>query len=765
MARFFIIWAAEVFVSEDTLYARPGLTGSLVDGQLLEDHLQGVADRCATFCRAFESEEWGRLAGLLHDLGKVQDSFQARLKGERVQVEHSSAGAALAFETNQELGTPLAFTIAGHHTGLANMAGSEAGQPAPLKKRLETGKQILDDVRRIVQSFVPDLEFPEVPSFLGPLQGSSQVETQRIRRQYEFWIRFMFSALVDSDRLDAADFGQPEEKRERAGFDSLKILRGRLDQYIDSLVAAIPSGDLLNRVNRARASILDSCCVASTQKQGIFSLTVPTGGGKTLSAMSFALSHAVFHGLRRVIVVIPYTSIIEQNAAVYRLALGKENVVEHHSSLDPQRRIQEVGEEISSDHEMACENWDAPVIVTTSVQFFETLFSNRASRCRKLHNVARSVIILDEVQTLPPGFLEPLLEAVQELVNSYGCSIVLSTATPPALVSRDGGLRSGLKEVKPIIKEAASLSASLKRVAYHWHPLDKPPIVVEELAQELLEHERVLAVVHSRADARNIAIRIAELSKSKTVEHLSALMCPAHRIQTIGRIQQRLKASDPCRVVSTQLVEAGVDLDFPVVYRAMGGLDSIAQAAGRCNREGRMDTGDVHVFLAESKPPTGTPRRGLEVTRSMLYSVPGGLDMVNPSVFDEFFRALYLAEDLDSKGIQALRQQFDFATVSDRFRLIEDGFTQSVVVQYGEGNKRLEQVNKLGPSKDRLRGLQPFLVSVYPKAFAQLLDQGAIDEILPGLFALARGFEHLYDEKFGLVPADLRGPEPDRFIV
>ena len=722
--------------------------------QKLEDHLQQVSARASNFAAIFDAQNFGSLAGLWHDLGKYQNEFQERLSGKNVAIEHSGIGAALSWSKDRELGLPLAFVIAGHHTGLTNLVESETGLPTPLLTRLKNNAQQLATVSPNIPESIINPALPELPQFLTPTSNASQDTLQSLRRSSEFWIRFLFSTLIDADRLDTEAFLAQETSAIRGHFDSIARNRGRLDTFIDQKMAALPPQNSKSTVNRARAQILDQCRVQSKHKPGIFSLTVPTGGGKTLSAMSFALRHAENHNLRRIIVVIPYTSIIEQNAEVYREALGIENVVEHHSNIDPLDERQKQDIEITKRYALAAENWDAPIIVTTSVQFFESLFSNRPTRCRKLHNIARSVIILDEVQTLPPGFLNSILDALNELTTHYGCSVVLSTATPPALTTRQT-LPLGLKNVHPIIPDPQTLSQTLSRVDYTWPDPGAPPIEWDTLAQKIVGHPRVLAIVHRRQDAHVLAQIIRRNRPQETCFHLSALMCPAHRSEILTTIRHTLDQNIPCRVVSTQLVEAGVDLDFPVVYRALGGLDSMVQAAGRCNREGTQTTGRVIIFQAPTQPPPGTLRKGQETTLSLL-RISGALDPNEPELFEHYFRMLYFSESLDIHNIQTHRQKLNFGTVGRDFRLIEDGYTQPVIMPYGTSGARLANLGQEGPNRQNLRVLQPFIVNIYPQAFEQLFHVGALEEVIEGLYTLTTPFKHLYDAEFGL----LLEPEP-----
>lgn len=715
----------------------------------LATHLQAVSELAVQFSAAFESGEWGRLAGLWHDLGKYRAEFQRRLTGDPDRVDHAVVGALLAQAKDRQAGLPLAFVIAGHHGGLANLRSSEVTPPTPLVERLRADPNLLRSLASIIPETVKTLLLPPLPGRFVACKALSDRERDQQFRSLEFWIRFLFSSLVDADRLDAEAFEHPNRRAATTGgFASVAALQQRLDQHIDEKSRRAER----TAVNRIRADVLEYCRQAAELAPGVFSLTVPTGGGKTLSAMSFAMRHADRHGLSRVIAVIPYTSIIEQNAAVYRDALGVDNVIEHHSNLDP--------EEESERNRLASENWDAPVVVTTGVQFFESLYSNRPSACRKLHNIARSVILLDEAQTLPSRFLNPILEGLQELVVNYGCTVVLSTATQPALARRES-LPDGLPNVREIAPDPTALGRSLRRVEISWPSPDEPPVTWPELAAELVKHQQVLAVVHRREDARNLA----SLLPQDGLFHLSALMCSMHRSSVLAKVRLALKEGRTCRLVSTQLVEAGVDIDFPVVYRALGGLDSIAQAAGRCNREGKLDKGRVIVFRAPTDPPRGTATKGLQAAASILRQQGDTLNLDDPSVFEEFFRILYFSENLDAEGIQAEREQFNFANVGRRFKLIEDGFSHPIVVPYEGSDIRVAAVCRDGPNRHNLRALQPFLVNVYDADFERLQKAGAVETIAETVQVLAHPFKHVYSDMFGLVVREPIMPNAESHVV
>lgn len=708
------------------------------DWEPLADHLRKVADLAAGFASAFDAREWGRLAGLWHDLGKYQPKFQDRLRGSGESVEHAGLGAALASEKHKIHGLPLAFAIAGHHAGLANLTASEEAGRRPLLERLKQNKPLLGSLSPAPPAEITSPGLPTLPERL------TQVSPDKSGlRSFDVWTRFLFSCLIDADRLATEDFYSPGLRLAAlAGREDVPTLRWRLDDSIDAMVAGLSAERRASTVNRRRAEVLAACRAEADRPPGLFSLTVPTGGGKTLAAMSFALRHAERHGLRRVIAAIPFTSIIEQNAAVYRRALGEANVIEHHSGLDP-LKAQETSSRAETRRRLAAENWDAPVIVTTNVQLFESLFAASPSRCRKLHNIARSVILLDEAQTLPADYLLAVLDVLKELTLHYGCTVVLTTATQPALKRRES-LPQGLEGVMEIIPDTLSLARDLQRVHVSWPAADAPALPYAALAEELATHERVLAVVHKRRDARALVERLPEENRF----HLSALMCPAHRSARLAEIKERLQDGLPCRLVSTQLIEAGVDVDFPVVYRCLGGLDSLAQAAGRCNREGRLaEKGRVVFFRAETLPPPGLPCKGLEVIEAMLRD--DTIDLDDPAAYETYFRKLYLACDLDPQGIQSLRQSLSFSTVAGKLRLIDDASTP-VVVPYGAAGERLDALRRDGPDRLLLRSLQPFLVNLFERDVSKLKNAGALEEVVDGVLALVPAFHGMYDPQFGL---------------
>ncbi len=716
----------------------------------LEEHLTGVARLTERFAAKFGSRDWGALAGYWHDLGKFSPQFQsyirrssgydpeAHIETGPGRVDHSTAGALYAVDRLGSRGHVLAYLIAGHHAGLPDWRKIESDSGGVLEHRLAR-KELLERVPlRAVSKNILERESPQTRPVGGPAG-------------FALWVRMLFSCLRDADCLDTEAFMDPGKRAQRGGYPALDELRERFDNYMRRLASRAPD----TPVNRLRREILHQCREAAQGEPGIFSLTVPTGGGKTLSSMAFALEHAKRHGLERIIYVIPYTSIIEQTADVFRSIFG-EAVVEHHSNLDPDQE--------DAKSRLAAENWDAPVIVTTNVQFFESLFAAKTSRCRKLHNICNSVVVLDEAQLLPPEFLQPILGCMNLLARHYGVSFILSTATQPALHSRSGfGWRfKGLENVREIMRDPDELYAELERVEVELPADFQAPIEWERLAEELSHHQSVLAIVNTRSDARTLHALMP-----KGTYHLSALMCGQHRSDVIAEIKQRLRRGEPVRVVSTQLVEAGVDMDFPVVYRAMAGLDSIAQAAGRCNREGRLPgKGRVVVFVPPKPAPPGHLRRAEQTTVSLFAGERPG-NPLGRDCFRRYFEHFYVkAPSLDKEGIEELLKPDDnlgvqFRTAANRFRLIEESGYRPVLVRYGNNDVLLGKLKKEGPERWLMRKLQRYTVNVSEYHFKALLEGGDIREICPGIHV--QSSDTLYDPKVGLLLADSRLP-PEQLI-
>lgn len=563
----------------------------------------------------------------------------------------------------------------------------------------------------------------------------------------------LFSCLVDADFLDTEDFADHERATKRGNYPEISDLLSPFSDFMNEKLLSVSD----THVNRLRVQILNRCREVAEEAPGIYTLTVPTGGGKTLSSMAFALNHAVIQGKNRIIYVIPYTSIIEQTADQFRQIFG-DAVIEHHSNLDTTEETEE-----TIRIRLACENWDAPIIVTTSVQFFESLFAARSSRCRKLHNIVNSVVVLDEAQLLPPEYLNPILFSMNELRRNYGVTFLLTTATQPAFSPQPSFGFSGLQDVKEIIHEPKALHAQFKRVEIETaHPLSEP-MSWESVAESLCQHPSVLCIVNRRDDCRLLWKLMPE-----GAYHLSALMCGAHRSHTIAKIKDRLRAGIPTRVISTQLIEAGVDVDFPVVYRALCGLDSVAQAAGRCNREGLMESGKVIIFRPPSEPPAGYLRQAAGIGKRLLEK--GLADPISPDCFTSFFEEVYWIQGdrLDAKGImQDLKPdsefRFSFRTAARKFKLIDDSRQESVIVSYREGESLIRELERREPDRYLLRQLQRYVVNLPKYLHERLLKDGAIRQIYPGIYIQA--LSSMYDENMGFCPDKSIIFDPDDLII
>ena len=762
----------------------------------LDEHLIQVSGLAGGFADCFGAASWAGLAGLWHDLGKYRSGFQryirqsndpdAHIEGRVTGPEktHSAAGALWAQRYLREVDSRfgpvvarvLCYVIAGHHAGLADWAGPNAS----LCNRFAQSDAD-EEVRTTLAAEIP-------PAILKPVTALPNAcdllryRDEEIPGRFALWVRMVFSCLVDADFLDTEAFMTPGKSEARDGFLSLESMEKLLAVRIEEMANAIAErGEADGKVNRKRAEVLRACLAKAELAPGVFSLTVPTGGGKTLSSLAFALRHALCHGKRRVVFAIPYTSIIEQTAGIFRDIFGDENVIEHHSNVEANEKHE------TARSRLACENWNAPLIVTTNVQLLESLFASRSSRCRKLHNLVDSVVILDEAQLLPVAYLQPVVDVLRLLVRDYRVTLVLCTATQPTLESRTAfdeakGLRAfEAGEVREIVDDVSGLYAELERVRVHLPSDLNTARNWEDLALEIAAHDAVLAIVGRRADARDLYTRI-KAESGQGLWHLSGLMCARHRSDTIATIKVALAgrmhaprdggAPEPVRVVSTQLVEAGVDMDFPVVYRALAGLDSIAQAAGRCNREGRLDRGNVHVFVPPKAPPPGLLRMAEQATRMLWAGLPTRVEPMAVERFTEYFRKLYGDARLDEKEICRLLRvgregDVMFRTAAEQFRLIDEQEGATVFVRYrrddndDEIGMLLNILKKTGPDRWLLRKLQRYGVTIYRNDLQRLLGQGDVELLggdFPGIYVQSANNDLLYDRVLGInvdgVPGD-----------
>lgn len=717
--------------------------------QELRKHL----DEVATLAEQFAPEEWkthARVAGLWHDAGKYQLRFQRYIENDIEasnedadgrRIRHAIVGAAHAMRKGMDL-LPIALAVQAHHGRLKNVGLLEDAIT-------NVGVALLQDAERdgLPQDLM-EIAIPQLPSEAkNPLYLALAT-------------RFLFSSLVDADSLNTEAWDKGEARQ--ADFDPIIALATRVEAACQK-----KSRDTLNRVdsalNRMRAEVLQQCLASASLAPGSFTLTVPTGGGKTLSGLAFALRHAAEKGLRRVIFVAPYTSILEQTVKVFRDVLGERNVVEHHSNINPD-------EETDRNRE-ACENWDAPVIVTTSVQFFETLYADDKRHCRKLHRIGRSVVFLDEVQTFPEHLLRPIHSALDLLTDRFGASVVHSTATQPRLMLRGKTDQTPVRVSREIVPDyARHFPAIADRFRMEVLGDVNMPVSLDELAAAMTEHERVLCIVHRRNEAEGLARALGP-----DCLHLSARMCAEHRTAVLAEVRRRLERGERCRLVSTQLVEAGVDLDFPVVFRALAGLETLAQAAGRCNREMKLpQPGRFIVFRAPSKPPAMSLQRDLD--ESLDFFRKGLPNLANPDLFAQYTKQLLSslgADGLDASRVLAEEQFLNFPEVAARFRMIEDS-GQPVVADYGDAWTRvLELRAKDGVSRQVFRRLQRYTVSLQPQEIARLQRLGVLEPLLyrhdesqPNTsWVLKPKVVGVYDERFGFGWQGGERLEPESYIV
>jgi CRISPR-associated endonuclease/helicase Cas3 len=702
--------------------------------QPLNDHLRQVGAIAEALAKKAKPSDpdfhaTAKATGLLHDIGKYTEEFQRKIRGEALQAPHSAYGAAIA---RRAKAIEAAFAIAGHHAGLPNPKGGKTG----LWERTREVDGMLD-----VLWDTAKLDCPEL-SECGELLRASGANL----KAFDLRTRILFSCLVDADRIDSSG-GESQTGGPLSAASRLEQLLG----FIEQRAAKVPDGP----VKRARMDVLAACRAVAGRPGNIFSLTVPTGGAKTLSSMAFALERAVaFPEVRRIIVVIPYLSIIEQNAQVFIDALGAVAILEHHSGDTDSTDNEDVYE--NPHKRRATENWDAPIIVTTSVRFFESLFSHRPADLRRVHNIARSIVILDEVQTLPRKFVQPILSMIEDLANNWQTTFLFCTATQPAFEkSKERDPRWAPGTVQEIMPHPRDLFGQLKRVEVEW-PHGKS--TWNTVAAGMVGAGRALCIVNTRSHALALFREVSgnpEIDDA-SVFHLSTRMCPAHRLRTIEEIKARL--ADPiarCVVVSTQLVEAGVDLDFPVVYRAVGPLDSIAQAAGRCDREGRLTAaagrpaGKVIVFEPEEAGlPSGVYREATERTQVLIQE--GGLSIDSPDCIRQYFDRLYGEANLGEE-LQKLRSDAKFRDVSKEFEMIADN-TQTVFVPYNaEARELIAQLQAAGVLYLKLRrGLQRYTVGIYEKEFRTAVARGILREVRTGsnLWICPEGF---YDPNLGFV--------------
>ena len=674
-----------------------GATDEHPEGQSIEAHLKGTGELAETFAAEFGAAANGKLCGLAHDIGKYSDEFQLRLRGGK-KVDHATAGAIECFKIKAAF---EAVCVIGHHSGLPNVGHKDADTT---ESQTFFGRKL-----RAEQGGIPD--------YRKNWNGHIALPQDYFRPSGRgfataFYIRMLYSCLVDADYIDTETFMNGDAGR--GNYEPLSALCDKLTAYISKWNNPTREIDIL------RQKILNSCIEKASAPRGIFSLTVPTGGGKTVASMAFALNHAAANSMKRIIYVIPYTSIIEQNAKVFRDILGQENVVEHHSSVSYE--LSENADELEYRSALATENWDAPVIVTTAVQFFESLYANRSSKCRKLHNIANSVIIFDEAQMIPSNNLRPCVAAIAELVRAYNATAVLCTATQPAI--DEMLLEYSKKEsVVELCPDVDGMFEKFRRTSFE----KEGRLTTDELVSRLESQLQVLCIVNTRKFAQEVY----EALPSEGRFHLSTLMCPVHRKQKLDEIRERLKSGKTCRVVSTSLIEAGVDVDFPRVFREMAGLDSILQAAGRCNREGKRsaESSIVTVFESENKV-----NKLIAVNRDAAEETVRDWTQPNTtSTIERYFKAYrdFLRND-DKSGVMTASEKgisgcgLPFEWIAKEFKLIDQN-TFTVYISVGEGKELISRLREGERSRELYRKAGMYSVSIYENHFNALINAGAAE--------------------------------------
>jgi CRISPR-associated endonuclease/helicase Cas3 len=690
--------------------------------QTNEAHQEGVARLASQFAAHFGMTEWGRVLGLLHDKGKEKKAFQQHIIKESgldtiIKVEgdyrHAYVGALMAKELFPKFHPLIDNALMGHHRGLYDY-----GEMVEVMKT----------------DFPSEVKKEQIQANLTLPKIGSPKDIHHVQRM-------LYSCLVDADFLDTEAFMMPEQSKLRGNHATIKQLEEKLNAFLRVLKENAVDSD----VNRIRNEVQQYCLTESANEAGFYSLTVPTGGGKTLSSVLWAIKHALKNDLKRIIIAIPYTSIITQTASVLRGIFGDENVLEHHSNVN-----------LSDDEKsgtrkrlkLATENWDYPIVVTTNVQLFESLFSNKPSDCRKLHNLAKSVLILDEVQTLPVEFLQPIVDTLDTLKRVFGSSILFTTASQPVLTGEIVGTNKmnsfeALPEIKEIIPEEARLYDRLRRVRLEFDDIRSS---YDDVVERMTEYPRVLCIVNTRNDAKEIYSR---LPKDGICLHLSRMMCPDHVRTTIEEVKKALKDNNNAvvRVVATQLIEAGVDIDFPVVFRQESGLDSVLQAAGRCNREGRLEMGKTFVFGLQKPLPPGF----ITQTNNARLGMGKQYDWFSPEAMTVYFQQLYSRiENFDKAHIKELlyKPEMHFETAASEFRLIDDN-TTSVIINWKDSMDWVERLKEEGPTYRSMKALSQYSVNVRERDMKKLFGMGAIEELFEGVFVISN--KAFYDEWVGLV--------------
>lgn len=722
---------------------------------LFTKHTREVAEWAREYASAFGAGEIAYYLGLVHDTGKLSTAFQQYLldcyqwdntqKGKKPEpgsAPHKHVGALLAILDAGKLGKLLAISLLGHHGGMKS-----AGETEP-KTRGKTNETQARALQTLQMTDMPELTPVPPKEALAALAADPRLRESAFA---ELYTRMLFSCLVDADGLDTESHKNPDNSARRGVVSpSLEILSEILSKYMAWRMARAQN----SQVNTVRREVYDACYTAAELPPGVFTLAVPTGGGKTLASLTFALEHAVKHKLRRVIFAIPFTSIVDQTVSVFQEVLGDDPgiLLEHHSAIESRADESDSAQETEAWRRLAAENWDAPLIVTTTVQLFESLYANKPSRCRKLHRLTKSVIVLDEVQTLPPTLLTPILSALRLLTEHFGVTVLLCTATQPAL-EKQGKLLQGFPKVTPIIGDVLRDShfSALRRVTYR---VEQTPWSWEQVVREMrTSGNSCLCVVNTRRQALELLSLLDPNGKDSSVLHLSTLLCGRHRRTVLSEVRERLKSGPPVLLVSTQVIEAGVDVDFPKALRALGPLDRMIQTAGRCNREGLRDVHASEVVLfrpEEDKTPHGTYKTACDLTRQWLEN--GLIDaetLHEPARITAWFAELFGDIDLDKKNVMERVRYLDYPEVAQKMRLIDDDTVPVFIADYEpaaqEAARLLSEIRgRKMMTRDLWRRVQPFCVSLF--RWDADPQKSAVEEIAPGLL-LWRGS---YDAKRGI---------------
>lgn len=685
--------------------------------QTVRAHLTGTAQLAGKFAAKFGKEDWGYCCGMLHDIGKYSDAFQKKIKeNSNRKVDHATAGAQLCMKLGGYYPF-LSYCIAGHHAGIPDYGNSAIS--SSLCGRRE--KEIED-----YEAYKEEIQIPELQSAPIKIEQGKNLDFS-----LSTFIRMLYSCLVDADFLDT-EFFMKNGQTERMAGQPMDVLLKKLENYISEWIL----NQDIDSVNGRRTEILKHCLEEGSRKKGIFRLTVPTGGGKTIASFAFALKHAVANKMDRVIYVIPYTSIIEQNAQVFREIVGFDNVLENHCNVDYD------GSEEFRPMQLASENWDKPIVVTTNVQFFESLFSNKSSKCRKIHNIANSVIVFDEAQMLPIDYLKPCLSMIQELTESYGVSAMLCTATQPSLDQ----FFPHVEEIVELCPRMEEQFRFFERVTYQ----NIGSVLKGYLTERLAKEQSVLCIVNTKKDAQELY----HMLEGEGVYHLSTSMYPKHRKRVLVCVRERLSKNEKCILISTSLVEAGVDLDFACVYRQTAGIDSMIQAAGRCNREGKRSAEESRVFVfdLEGEPAVRNQRQQIDVAKSVLHDYGNLADL---ACITNYFVRLYKArgDSLDKKHImeEFKNKDYHFAKVGREFQLIEENTKTIFIGKEQEAEELLEEIKIKGISKERMRKAGQYCIQVYDNFFEKLYGAGmvrAVTEDMQDFFELV--FPEQYSESCGI---------------